>query len=199
MNKTGETPAVGMCNPKYAHNVGMVLRLCSCYGFKQLWWSGKRVSLDIRSGERLPREERMKEYRDVEMVRSERFFDMFDRNVTPVAIEVRNNSESLAEFTHPENPLYVFGPEDGSIPSHILGLCHRFVQIPTAHCLNLATAVSTVMYDRKLKRIMLGLEPSLPPRDYLNEHRGYVVDADEVFRGISDDGLGVGHKKRNRL
>lgn len=196
MNKAGETPAVGMWNPKYAHNVGMVLRLCSCYGFKQLWWSGNRVSLDIEKGERLPREERMKGYRDVEMIRHDRIFDMFPRNITPVAIEVRENSESLLEFIHPENPLYVFGPEDGGLPSHILSLCHRFVQIPTRHCLNLATAVSTVIYDRQLKLYQNGDTASILP---LDEHRGYIVDGSEVFCGISDDGMGVGYKKRNRL
>jgi tRNA(Leu) C34 or U34 (ribose-2'-O)-methylase TrmL len=36
--------------------------------------------------------------------------------------------------------------------------CHRFVRIPTRHCLNLATAVSTVLYDRHLKRVLAGLE-----------------------------------------
>jgi hypothetical protein len=29
--------------------------------------------------------------------------------------------------------------------------CHRFVRIPTRHCLNLACAVGTVLYDRESK------------------------------------------------
>jgi tRNA(Leu) C34 or U34 (ribose-2'-O)-methylase TrmL len=29
--------------------------------------------------------------------------------------------------------------------------CHRFVKIPTKHCLNLANAVATVLYDRHAK------------------------------------------------
>lgn len=193
----GITPAVALWNPKYAHNVGMVLRLCSCYDFRQLWWTGDRVSLDVARGERLPREERMKGYRDVEMIHDDRFFDAFPRDATPVAIEVRDNSESLIEFIHPDNPLYVFGPENGSIPSHVLRHCHRFVVIPTSHCLNLATAVATVLYDRKAKRYSLGLEESLAPGEYLNEDRGFI-DGSEVFMGVSGSGLGNAQRARRR-
>ena len=31
---------------------------------------------------------------------------------------------------HPDEAVYVFRPEDGSIPKAWLGLCHRFVHIP---------------------------------------------------------------------
>jgi tRNA(Leu) C34 or U34 (ribose-2'-O)-methylase TrmL len=42
----------------------------------------------------------------------------------------------------------VFGPEDGSLPGVVLAQCDRFVIIPTMHCLNLASSVSIVLYDR---------------------------------------------------
>jgi hypothetical protein len=51
-------------------------------------------------------------------------------------------------------------------------LCHRFVVIPTHHCLNLAAAVNVVLYDRRLKRMLAGLEPLGPVRELLREHRG---------------------------
>jgi hypothetical protein len=37
-----------------------------------------------------------------------------------------------------------------------LSHCHRFVVIPTRHCLNLATAVATVLWDREYKRWLRG-------------------------------------------
>lgn len=154
----GVTPSVALINPKYDRNVGAVLRACSCFGAKQLWWTGNRVSLD--SGQRLPREERMKGYKDVEMRQHDYVFDEFP-GATPVAIEVRDNSEMLTDFVHPENPLYVFGPEDGSIPGVTLKHCHRFVIIPTRHCVNLAAAVYMVLYDRYLKRCQSGYLLSL--------------------------------------
>lgn len=149
--------AVGLWNPKYAHNVGGVVRAASCYGVPQVWFSGSRVKDEVEIAERIPREERMRGYNGVSICHSDRFFDEFS-GVTPVAIELTPGAENLIEFEHPENALYVFGPEDGSLPRVALGLCHRFVKIPTRHCTNLAAAVYTVLYDRHLKRVWSGLE-----------------------------------------
>ena len=127
----GEPPAIALVNPRYPHNVGMVVRLASCYGLRQVWFTGNRVSLNPARGERLPREERMKGYREVQMIHFEYFFDQFPADSVPVAVEVRANSEPLHSFEHPDNALYVFGPEDSSIPKVLLGHCHRFLVIPT--------------------------------------------------------------------
>lgn len=78
--------------------------------------------------------------------------DVFDKIATPVAVEFRDNSEDLVNFIHPENAVYVFGPEDGSIDQGTLRNCHRFVKIPTKHCTNLSAAVYLVLYDRLLKK-----------------------------------------------
>jgi tRNA(Leu) C34 or U34 (ribose-2'-O)-methylase TrmL len=148
----GRVPAIVLANPKFPHNVGTCQRACSCFGVSQLWWTGNRVSLDIEKGERLPREERMRGYKDVQLINYDKPFDQFPKGTVPVAIEVRQNSEHLTTFEHPENAVYVFGPEDGSIPSVFLGFCHRFVIVPTKHCLNLAATVNIVLYDRMMKR-----------------------------------------------
>jgi tRNA(Leu) C34 or U34 (ribose-2'-O)-methylase TrmL len=148
----GVVPAVVLINPRFAHNVGMVLRLASCYGLSQLWYTGDRVKLDLDKKTRLPREERMKGYRDVTIYNFDRPLEQF-QDAVPVAVEVRANSERLPQFEHPQNAVYVFGPEDGSLPPAVLAKCHRFVIIPTHrnYCLNLATAVSTLLYDRAYK------------------------------------------------
>lgn len=171
----GKVPAIILNNPKYPNNVGMVLRLASCYGVKQVWFSGDRVSLDPEKGERLPREERMRGYKEVELIQNDYPFDCFPTGVVPVAVEVRENSEPLTTFDHPENAVYVFGPEDGSVSQTFLRHCHRFVVIPTRHCLNLATAVSTVLWDRQYKRYMNGQETALvTPGEW--EDRGYGLE-----------------------
>jgi tRNA(Leu) C34 or U34 (ribose-2'-O)-methylase TrmL len=178
----GETPAIALIGPKYPHNVGMVVRLASCYGLRQVWFTGDRVSLNPTRGERLPREERMKGYRDVQLIHYEHVFDQFPAGTVPVAVEVRANSEPLHSFEHPENVLYVFGPEDGSIPPALLPHCHRFLVIPTRHCLNLATAVATVLWDREYKRWLAGeIEMPVTPGEY--EHRGFSATPDEIVFG----------------
>lgn len=147
--KIGKTPAVCLINPKYDHNVGQALRAASCFNVEQVWFTGDRIQID--DSKRLPREERMKGYAGVDLIQNDYPFDAFQNHVTPVAIEVRDNAEYLTEFIHPENALYVFGPEDGSLHKSVVRHCHRFVIIPTMHCVNLAAAVYLVLYDRMLK------------------------------------------------
>ncbi len=171
-------PAVVLIDPKYPHNVGNALRACSCFGVQELLYSGSR--LDLTGLSRLPREERMKGYRAVNWGADADPLARFPPGVVPVAVEVREQSEPLTTFDHPEAAVYVFGPEDGTIPQAILRRCHRFVHIPSHHCLNLAAAVNVVLYDRRLKRQLAGLEPVLPLHEMLQEHRGFL-DLEETL------------------
>jgi tRNA(Leu) C34 or U34 (ribose-2'-O)-methylase TrmL len=166
----GVAPAIGLVDPKFPHNVGAAVRAASCYGIRQVWFTGERVRLDASKGYRLPREERMRGYKDVVLRKDDRFFDAFAA-ATPVAVELRRNAESLIDFDHPDDALYVFGPEDGSLDRAVLARCHRFVVIPTRHCTNLASAVYTVLYDRHAKRVRGGLEE--------RNASGYGSDFDE--------------------
>ena len=157
------TPAIIMFNPKYPHNVGAAVRACSCFDANLIIWTGDRVphpedtQKDSISGikYRLPREERMKGYKHVKLVNDEYPFNRFNKEVTPVAVELRPNAEQLPHFVHPENPVYVFGPEDGSIPQIYLKHCQRFLVIPSPFCLNLAASIYVVLYDR-ISKIMRG-------------------------------------------
>lgn len=182
--KMGVSPSIALVNPKFARNVGAILRIASCYGIKQVWMSGDRISDDPSMAKRLPREERMRGYKEVDLIQYDRFLDMFPRDVTPVAVEVRENSETLFDFEHPEKAVYVFGPEDGSIPKTYLQHCHRFLVIPTRHCLNLATAVTTIAYDRALKNYLKGDKTHFTPGEY--EKRGNVPSVSSAW----DDDIG---------
>lgn len=175
--KIGLNPAIALVNPKFTRNVGAILRLASCYGIKQVWASGNRINEDPSIGKRLPREERMRGYQEVDLIQYDRFLDMFSSDIIPVAIEVRENAEPLYTFEHPEKAVYVFGPEDGSIPKTYLQHCHRFVVIPTRHCLNLATAVATVLHDRAYKNYLKGDETIVTPGEF--EQRGATPQWDD--------------------
>jgi tRNA(Leu) C34 or U34 (ribose-2'-O)-methylase TrmL len=168
----GEAAAVILCDPQFAHNLGGAIRACSCWGFTQLWWTGE--TFKIKKGQRLPREERMKGYNEVAVYHHDKPLDFFS-GCTPVAVELRRNSEKLHHFERPDNAVYIFGPENGSIPKALLHLCHRFVVIPSHHCLNLAAAINVIGYDRRLKRIGAGKEADRA--DWLNEPRGWETKA----------------------
>lgn len=175
------TPAIVLYNPRYPHNVGSAVRACSCFGVEQVWLTGNRVAEKVWNSQRLPREERMKGFSDVSLVLGDRPFTAFPEGATPVAVELLPGSENLLSFEHPEEAIYVFGPEDGSIPSPVRGLCHRRVFIPTRHCTNLGAAVYLVLYDRLVKRYLNGTADASPIDRTLAEVRGWPVDDDPRF------------------
>jgi tRNA(Leu) C34 or U34 (ribose-2'-O)-methylase TrmL len=162
----GLTPAVLLDDPKYAHNVGMAYRTCALLGAAQLWYTGDRAEAEWQGLRRLPREERLRQYLDrTELIRAEgRWLRQFPPGTVPVAVEVSPTAEDLAFFEHPEQAVYVFGPEDGSLGKGIRSACHRFVILPSdGGPLNLAVAVGAVLMDRRTKRLRAGLEePGAP-------------------------------------
>ncbi|MBO9999753.1 MAG: TrmH family RNA methyltransferase [Cyanobacteria bacterium SID2] len=168
-----------MFDPRFTHNVGAAVRAASCFGVSQVWVTGTRCAEAVWNSKRIPREERMKGFSDVDIILEDRPIDYFE-NAVPVAVELLPGSENLLVFEHPENAIYLFGPEDGSVPSQVRGLCHRRVFIPTRHCTNLGAAVYLTLYDRLTKRYQQGLEIALPIGDVLAEPRGWPGN-DPVF------------------
>lgn len=176
----GKAPAVVGIDTKYGRNAAGMLRCCSAYGIGQLWLTGNRWAEEFDRRGRLPREERMKAYSDVDVYRCDKPLLAFGPGVTPVGVEVMDSAEPLAWFQHPENPVYVFGPEDGSLPAGIRAACHRFLILPTGQCLNLASAVAVVLNDRKVQRQRAGLEPVLPASQTA-AGRGWL-DSDDALK-----------------
>lgn len=137
---------IGLHIPKNAANLANVRRTVSCYGGGQIIVTGNRIQMEARN----PRPLRDRRYDDAPITFTQNYEMPFPENHIPIAIEV-GGSDNLKYFEHPDNPFYIFGPEDGSIPPQILRKCHRVVMIPTIHCLNLAVAVSTVLWDQHQK------------------------------------------------
>jgi len=160
--------------PRFPHNVGSALRACALLGAQHLLWTGDRVPDPDNwpEGARLPREERMRCYARTRMtnlpgpdvltrpiqhvISSPGYYDLI-----PVCIEISDTAENLIDFVHPENALYIFGPEDGNVSRRFRAGCHRFVRIPNAipedspdsrTPYNLAASVSLVLYDRLAKQ-----------------------------------------------
>lgn len=139
--------AVVLQHPKYLNNLAAAKRACASFGVEHLIYTGNRIDWNV---DRIPRELRMKDYQSVNLRQHGRPFDLFPK-LTPVCIELVDNTVPLPIFQHPEHALYVFGPEDGSVSQVFRRLCHRFVSIPSKHCLNLAATINVVLYDRLCK------------------------------------------------
>lgn len=104
-----QPPAVVLINPKFEHNLGGIIRACSVFGVDELVWTGNRIQIPEDRRMRIPREERMKGYKNVRWERDERPFDTF-KGSTPVAVELTPNAEPLTTFEHPDNAIYVLVP-----------------------------------------------------------------------------------------
>jgi tRNA G18 (ribose-2'-O)-methylase SpoU len=63
---------------------------------------------------------------------------------------------SLPRFSHPPQAVYLLGAEDRGLSREAQGHCHELVSIPTALCLNVASAGTVILYDRAMKEANRG-------------------------------------------
>jgi len=92
-------------------------------------------------------------YQHIPLYHTADLHDAIPYDCVPVAVEITDGTVDLTSYEHPERAYYVFGPEDGSVRNEVLAWCRDVVRIPSAYCLNLAIAVTVVLYDRSAKQI----------------------------------------------
>jgi tRNA(Leu) C34 or U34 (ribose-2'-O)-methylase TrmL len=134
-----------LTGPKHWENVGGVLRLSHNYEANFVVVCGMRYKKHCS--------DTTSNYRHIPVfhhVDDPHKFIPYD--CVPVAVEIVDEAKSLYDFYHPKNAVYFFGPEDGSVPKKFLNYCKFKVYIPTVHCMNLASTVACVLYDRKRKQ-----------------------------------------------
>lgn len=141
--------AVGLYNPKTPTNVGAALRAVQCYGAAFLATQGARYERSCT--------DTMAAYRHLPLIQTEDLHGIVPFDCVPVAVELVDDAQPLFNYKHPERAFYIFGPEDGTLGKNVLGFCRDKVYIPmsSATCGNLASVVSTVLYDRAMKHEMV--------------------------------------------
>ena len=161
------TVHIGLYNPKNPQNVGAVLRAAGCYQADAVRFTGRRYLLAaehrhaaVASSTQKKNKRQKTAATDTkkhitEKIRMQQVEDML-QDLSPsdteiVCVELVVGARPLPEFRHPENALYVFGPEDGQIPQTIVDQAHHVVYVPTVTCMNLAASVNVVLYDRMAK------------------------------------------------
>lgn len=147
--------------PKSPENVGMILRsaLALCGPEVSVLVCAPRWPLDRFPLDRLKTDtNKAAKHLDVRVVA--RLADALKQITEMVLVVIERGlpgSEFLDEYTHPRNAAYIFGPEDGSVDAFDLPAERVEIggarNLPDRHqgCLNLATAVSIVLYDRAAK------------------------------------------------
>jgi len=136
---------VGLFQPKNPINVGGVLRACACYGANMLATTGQRYHKNGADTGRA--------HRELPLLQVEDLYSVIPYSWVPVAVDLVDDAESLVDFQHPRNAFYVFGPEDGTLGRAVLDWCPLKIMVPTRDCMNLASCVNVVLYDRLAKQL----------------------------------------------
>lgn len=132
---------------KYENNLSCLLRSAHIFGCSYIVIIGgryKRFRADTTNAQK---------HMPVFNCEEEWMFDAYiPKYAQLVAIEKVEYARPLQTFEHPEQSLYLIGPEDGSIPDYILKKAHHRVILPGDYCLNQSVTGSIVMYDRIQKK-----------------------------------------------
>lgn len=132
--------------PKNRINIGGIWRSAHVFGASWIATIGARYRRQAADTTKAWKHVPLWEFLTVE-----EFWEKIPRECRLVVVERREKSVPLTSFVHPERAVYVFGPEEGSVPRQLCEKALAVVEIPTAHCLNLATTAGIVMYDRQTK------------------------------------------------
>jgi len=143
---------VGLYAPKDNNNIGSALRAVGVFGGSALMVQGRRYSKHPTDVAKI--------WRHIPLIEVDSLQKIIPYNCVPVAVDMVDGAKSLPTYTHPERAFYVFGPEDGTLDNAILGWCRDIVCVPTNGCMNLAAAVSVVLYDRAAKAQLVGIPPA---------------------------------------
>ena len=137
---------IGLTNPKSPSNVGSVMRAAGCFQVNSVLYTGKRYSIAAKFNT-----DTNNVAQHIPLTGVDNFTDNLPEEVQIVCVELVEGATPLPEFQHPENAIYIFGPEDGSINKQLISKAHEVVYIPTIGCMNLAATVNVVLYDRLSK------------------------------------------------
>jgi tRNA(Leu) C34 or U34 (ribose-2'-O)-methylase TrmL len=142
--------SIGLVNPKSPDNVASVMRAAGNFSVDGVFYTGSRYPRALRLNTRQPDMSR-KVSDNIPLAEVNDILDVVSDKMEIVCIEFAENAITLPAYEHPDNVLYIFGPEDGTISQHVIDRADAVVYVPTIGCMNLAATVNVVLYDRLAK------------------------------------------------
>lgn len=133
---------IALYEPKKLENYGTIVRSAHNFGCSFISMIGARFKRQASDTTDAKKHIPIFEYKNLE-----EFVSSLPKNCEIVRCEV-DGQETLKQFNHPKNVVYIFGGEDRSVPTISNA---KSVKIETPYCLNLAVTASIFMYDRQLK------------------------------------------------
>lgn len=143
---TSNEVSIGLINPKSPSNVGAVMRAAGCFGVNSIYYTGQRYAKAVKFNTDT------KNAKDnIPLTGVESIIDAISPNIKIVCVDLIEGAIPLPEYCHPENAIYIFGPEDGTISQDLIDKADDVVYVPTFGCMNLAATVNVLLYDRLAK------------------------------------------------
>ena len=141
---------IGLSNPKSPENVNSVKRAAGNFSVDSILYTGTRYPRAVKLN---PATTNMS--RDVSLnipvTGVACLIDEISEKMEIICVEFAENAIPLPRYQHPDNALYIFGPEDGTLSQEIIDRADAVVYVPTKGCMNLAATVNVVLYDRLTK------------------------------------------------
>lgn len=137
---------IGLLDPKSPTNVGAVMRAAGCYQVDAVRYCGDRFDRAARY-----QTDTKGMLGRIPLVRSDDLLDGLPADMKVVCVELAEGATPLPGFVHPDHAIYLFGPEDGSLPQSLIDRADHVVYVPTTTCMNLAASVNVLLYDRLAK------------------------------------------------
>lgn len=138
--------SIGLTNPKNSSNVGAVMRAAGCFRVDAVFYTGARYDRAEKFNT-----DTKDAVQNIPLAKVDDLLDGILKEVKIVCVELAEWATPLSEYQHPENAIYIFGPEDGTIKQEVIDRADAVVYIPTVGCMNLAATVNVVLYDRLSK------------------------------------------------
>lgn len=137
---------IGLVNPKTPTNMGAIMRAAGCYQVASVRYTGERFGYAVKY-----HTDTKDIFGQIPLLNVESLIDDLPPTTKIVCVELVEGASPLPDFTHPEQAIYIFGPEDGSVPQELIDKADHVVYIPTTGCMNLAATVNVLLYDRLAK------------------------------------------------
>lgn len=137
--------AVGLLQPKRETNVWGVVRGCWIYDVSMLaiqWSRYHNQATDTN-----------KTFRKMPILQEINLRDVIPYDCVPVAVDLCEWAVSMIDYEHPKRAFYIFWPEDWTLGRNITDRCRDVIYIPWNFCMNLASCVNVVLYDRMSKQL----------------------------------------------
>lgn len=146
--------SIGLVNPKTPVNVQGIMRACGCYQVNDVFFTGRRYELAKKSGEAQYQVDTKKAANRIPLTNVECLMAAKKENAKIICVDLVEGAIPLPEFVHPQNAIYIFGPEDGTIGQALVDQADAVVYMPTIGSMNLAASVNVLLYDRLAKEMM---------------------------------------------